>query len=195
MSSASSLIQRRGGVSPRDKLPHRKANLQAQEQKRASYVMVYNDGGGTSDGQVMFEELVSQGALTKDSSGEYVGAGGFVREWDGCSSTVSGDGFMARLQTTHPHVHSLTLSPALAQIHTHRPDRDLRRPPVDVSQSPVRPPGRSAGLQRLLHGWGLDGIGLAPDRRCAFGHGSVRRHIARQRAPCILHPTYIYRWP
>ncbi|RSH91922.1 hypothetical protein EHS25_009292 [Saitozyma podzolica] len=88
MSSASSLIQRRGGVSPRDKLPHRKANLQAQEQKRASYVTVYNDGGGTSDGQVMFEELVSQGALTKDSSGEYVGAGGFVREWDGCSSTI-----------------------------------------------------------------------------------------------------------
>lgn len=100
MSSASSLIQRRGGVSPRDKLPHRKATLQAQEQKRASYVTVYNDGGGTSDGQVMFEELVSQGALTKDSSGEYVGAGGFVREWDGCSSTVSGDGFMARLQPT-----------------------------------------------------------------------------------------------
>jgi hypothetical protein len=27
--------------------------------------------------------------LALDSSGKYVGAGGFYREWDACSSTVS----------------------------------------------------------------------------------------------------------
>jgi chitinase len=52
-------------------------------------VVVYNDNGGNSDGQVMWESLISQGALVKDSTGDWVGAGGFVREWDSCSSTVS----------------------------------------------------------------------------------------------------------
>jgi chitinase len=119
MSSASRLIQRRGGISPRDKLPHRKASSQAHEQKRASYVTVYNDGGGTSDGQVMFEELVSQGALTKDSSGEYAGAGGFVREWDGCSSTVSRATVSLRYYNVpDPHPHSHPAKPTLIPART-----------------------------------------------------------------------------
>jgi chitinase len=58
-------------------------------EERASYVAVYNDNYGTTDGQVMFESLISQGALALDSSGAYVGAGGFTRHWDSCSSTVS----------------------------------------------------------------------------------------------------------
>ncbi|KAK4687144.1 chitinase, partial [Tremellales sp. Uapishka_1] len=72
-SSATGLKDRRSLTSP----PGRKR----------SYVTVYNDNGGSTDGQVMFEELISQGALALDSSGKYVGAGGFTREWDSCSST------------------------------------------------------------------------------------------------------------
>lgn len=53
------------------------------------YVTVYNDNGGSADGQIMFESLISQGALAVDGSGSYVGAGDFTREWDACSSTVS----------------------------------------------------------------------------------------------------------
>jgi len=42
------------------------------------------------DGQVMFSEVVRQGGLVLDSgSGKWVGGGGFKRNWDGCSSTVS----------------------------------------------------------------------------------------------------------
>jgi chitinase len=55
---------------------------------RAS-VTIYNSDGGSTDGQLDFIDIVSQGALALDSSGSYVGAGGFVREWDSCSSTVS----------------------------------------------------------------------------------------------------------
>ncbi|EIW71982.1 hypothetical protein TREMEDRAFT_66653 [Tremella mesenterica DSM 1558] len=54
--------------------------------KKASHVTIYNDNGGSTDGQVMFESLISQGALALDS-GEYVGSGGFTRYWDSCSST------------------------------------------------------------------------------------------------------------
>jgi chitinase len=52
------------------------------------YVTVYNDNGGSADGQIMFESLISQGALALDGSGSYAAAGGFTREWDSCSSTV-----------------------------------------------------------------------------------------------------------
>ena len=62
-------------------LPHK--------QEARGYVTVANDNGGTSDGQVMFEELISQGALVSDGNGGYEGAGGFFRVWDECSSTVS----------------------------------------------------------------------------------------------------------
>jgi len=50
-------------------------------------VVVKNDNGGTTNGQVQFNSLISQGALQK-KDGSYVGAGGFVRKWDTCSSTV-----------------------------------------------------------------------------------------------------------
>jgi chitinase len=52
-------------------------------------VTVRNGGGGDNNGQVGFADLVKQGALALDSQGKYIGAGGFYREWDACSSTVS----------------------------------------------------------------------------------------------------------
>jgi chitinase len=52
------------------------------------YVTV-NSGWSTSEGQVMWHDLVSQGALAKGSDGKWIGAGGFERKWDQCSSTVS----------------------------------------------------------------------------------------------------------
>jgi chitinase len=70
-------------------LPHKQQHLHS----RAGHVTVYNDNGGSSDGQVMFESLISQGALAwNGDSGSWVGAGGFTREWDSCSSTVSSAG-------------------------------------------------------------------------------------------------------
>jgi chitinase len=54
-------------------------------------VTLRNAVGGTADGQIQYRSLVEQGALALDGSGRYVGAGGFTRQWDWCSSTVSGD--------------------------------------------------------------------------------------------------------
>jgi len=64
-----------------------KSSATALVDKRSSSVTLYNDNGGTTDGQLDFLTLVSQGALAQDSSGAFVGAGGFTREWDSCSST------------------------------------------------------------------------------------------------------------
>jgi chitinase len=50
-------------------------------------VQVHNDDGGSDGGQVQFRSLFAQGALTRDSSANFVGAGGFERYWDQCSST------------------------------------------------------------------------------------------------------------
>lgn len=64
-------------------LRHRRGN---KPQRRAD-VTILNDNGGTSDGQIQFWNLVAQGALVRDGSGNYVGAGGFTRSWDDCSQT------------------------------------------------------------------------------------------------------------
>lgn len=74
-SSASHLYQRSWrGMSPP---PHK---------RQGGSVTVKNEAGGTTNGQIMWHSLVDQGALTL-SGGSYVGAGGFTRHWDECSST------------------------------------------------------------------------------------------------------------
>jgi len=81
---ANSLVQRRSHF---PQPPHKRAaaaRLQARDD-----VTVNNGNGGTTDGQVMFYSLLQQGALASDGQGGYTGAGGFVRHWDSCSSTVS----------------------------------------------------------------------------------------------------------
>jgi chitinase len=61
----------------------------APRTRRASTnVVLHNDDGGVSDGQIMFSDIVKQGALVQDpSTRKWVGAGGFTRNWDSCSST------------------------------------------------------------------------------------------------------------
>ncbi|CEL63740.1 Chitotriosidase-1 OS=Homo sapiens GN=CHIT1 PE=1 SV=1 [Rhizoctonia solani AG-1 IB] len=54
-------------------------------------VRVKGEGEGDDSGQVQFKQLVKTGALKLNSDGNYVGAGGFNRLWDVCSSTVSPD--------------------------------------------------------------------------------------------------------
>lgn len=54
------------------------------------YVTV-SSGWSTTEGQIMWHDLVSQGALARSWDGKWVGAGGFERRWDVCSSTVSWD--------------------------------------------------------------------------------------------------------
>lgn len=69
------------------------ANLTSQlapiEKRQNGIVTVRNGGGGDDNGQIGFADLVKQGALALDWQGKYIGAGGFYREWDRCSSTVS----------------------------------------------------------------------------------------------------------
>ncbi|CAE7226628.1 unnamed protein product [Rhizoctonia solani] len=50
-------------------------------------VRVKGEGEGNDSGQVQFKQLVQTGALKLNSNGNYVGAGGFNRLWDVCSST------------------------------------------------------------------------------------------------------------
>ncbi|KAF8681017.1 hypothetical protein RHS04_03047 [Rhizoctonia solani] len=50
-------------------------------------VRVQGEGEGDDSGQVQFKQLVNVGALKLNSNGNYVGAGGFNRLWDVCSST------------------------------------------------------------------------------------------------------------
>ena len=51
-------------------------------------VTVRNPNGDDAGGQVNFATLIAQGALKRDDqTGQWVGAGGFTREWDDCSST------------------------------------------------------------------------------------------------------------
>ncbi|WVR07629.1 hypothetical protein IAU60_004671 [Kwoniella sp. DSM 27419] len=84
-STASQLIQRRSSFPVP---PHKLLTNGTSHQTRQSYVTVYNDNGGSADGQVMFESLISQGALKWDGDNNgYVGSSGFERHWDGCSST------------------------------------------------------------------------------------------------------------
>ena len=83
-SSATHLYDRRSSF---PQPPHKRAlNWHPMFNSRSS-VTVYNDNGGTQDGQIMFESLISQGALVSDGNGGFEGAGGFKREWDSCSST------------------------------------------------------------------------------------------------------------
>ncbi|KAG8890569.1 hypothetical protein FRB98_007123 [Tulasnella sp. 332] len=53
---------------------------------KRSNVILENDDGGTEDGQISFSAIISQGALQLQN-GAYVGAGGYKRNWDVCSST------------------------------------------------------------------------------------------------------------
>ncbi|KAJ9125153.1 hypothetical protein QFC22_000107 [Naganishia vaughanmartiniae] len=50
---------------------------------------LYNADGGTSWGQIKFSDMVAQGGLARDSDQHWIGANGFTRYWDTCSSTVS----------------------------------------------------------------------------------------------------------
>ncbi|ORY33431.1 glycoside hydrolase superfamily [Naematelia encephala] len=86
-SSADHLIQRRG-LHPASRHSTSPSSNKTDTRRRRSDITLYNTDGGTTDGQVMFEDLIQQGVLVSDSStGSYIGAGGFVREWDSCSST------------------------------------------------------------------------------------------------------------
>ncbi|CDZ96766.1 glycoside hydrolase [Phaffia rhodozyma] len=64
---------------------HRK---RAWSSKRSTTVTLYNDAGGSVDGQIMFNDLIAQGALVWSSTTKkWIAAGGFTRSWDACSST------------------------------------------------------------------------------------------------------------
>ncbi|CUA69068.1 Chitinase 4 [Candida albicans SC5314] [Rhizoctonia solani] len=80
-SSAKSLIQRKRTLG--------KLRVREDEMRTAGtgFVRVKGEGEGDDSGQVQFRQLVEAGALKLNSNGNYVGAGGFNRFWDVCSST------------------------------------------------------------------------------------------------------------
>ncbi|CAE6516552.1 unnamed protein product [Rhizoctonia solani] len=76
-SGARNLIQRKRGLRVRE-----------DEMYTAETGSVRVKGeGGDDGGQVQFQQLIKAGALKLNSNGNYVGAGGFNRLWDVCSST------------------------------------------------------------------------------------------------------------
>lgn len=92
-SYANNLVQRRM-VNPADEAFFDANAIQANDgpikrrgmEKR--YVTV-SSGWSTTEGQIMWHDVVSQGALVEQSDSTWTGAGGFTRHWDACSSTVS----------------------------------------------------------------------------------------------------------
>jgi chitinase len=62
-----------------------RVNSSSQKMRRGS-VTLQNESGGSGDGQIQFRDMVKQGAL-KVQDGNWVGANGFQRFWDDCSST------------------------------------------------------------------------------------------------------------
>lgn len=93
VSNATSLRTRSASRLPRRGLPRSFGS--DFETTQEAMISVTNDDGNTGNGQVQFRQLVSQGALTRntpDADGDihgplYIGGGGFTRYWDECSST------------------------------------------------------------------------------------------------------------
>ena len=128
----------------------------AARSRRASNVVLHNDDGGVSDGQIMFSDIVKQGALVLDpATRKWVGAGGFTRSWDSCSSTVRLTSlprpFSHLIQTYADPLFPPLLNAALPPLRLVRPGHHLRRPGLALAQGPVRPPVGPPRSQRLGH--------------------------------------------
>lgn len=83
-STAKALIQRRRSPG---KLGVRQDEDDEAQATATGSVRVKGEGGGDDSGQVQFKQLIKAGALKLNSNGNFVGAGGFSRLWDVCSST------------------------------------------------------------------------------------------------------------
>ncbi len=66
--------------------------------RKRDALTLLNSDGANNYGQVDFRSAVDQGALIL-VGGKFVGGRGFTREWDECSTTVSG--FAACLVESH----------------------------------------------------------------------------------------------
>ena len=132
------------------------------------YVTV-SSGWSTSEGQVMWHDLVSQGALTKGSNGKWIGAGGFERKWDTCSSTVR----LRLMGSGLSVVRASAETAAVPQVHLVRPNHLVRRPGQHVAQGAICQAGRPERVQRLFRRWRLYGRRLAFDGRREVWSGSV----------------------
>jgi chitinase len=62
---------------------------QFEPRSDADNVKLFNDDGGTDDGQIQFRELVGQEALVRNNASgpEFAAGAGFERIWDACSQT------------------------------------------------------------------------------------------------------------
>ncbi|KAF8605404.1 glycoside hydrolase [Ceratobasidium sp. AG-I] len=78
-------------------------------------VRVKGEGEGDDNGQVQFEQLLKEGAIKLSSDGNYVGAGGFSRLWDTCSSTPYLVSKNAKQVVTYDDPESLGMKAAFAK--------------------------------------------------------------------------------
>ncbi|KAG8687376.1 hypothetical protein FRC08_011997 [Ceratobasidium sp. 394] len=78
-------------------------------------VRVKGEGEGDDGGQVQFKQLLSEGAIKLTDDGDYVGAGGFSRMWDICSSTPYLVSKAAHQVVTYDDPQSLGMKAAFAK--------------------------------------------------------------------------------
>ncbi|KAH7105665.1 glycoside hydrolase superfamily [Auriculariales sp. MPI-PUGE-AT-0066] len=77
-------------------------------------VTIENEEGGIDGGQVQFRSIVEQGALKTSQESKFVGAGGFKRHWDNCSSTPFLSSVFASQIITYDDPESMRLKGAFA---------------------------------------------------------------------------------
>ncbi|QRV73087.1 chitinase [Ceratobasidium sp. AG-Ba] len=111
-SSASRLVQRRRSLWSREAGDEEGFDTSSTQ---STAVRVKGEGEGDDSGQIQFKQLVSEGALKLDHDGDYVGAGGFNRMWDVCSSTPYLVSKAMRQVVTYDDPQSLGMKAAFAQ--------------------------------------------------------------------------------
>ncbi|KDN38191.1 hypothetical protein RSAG8_09694, partial [Rhizoctonia solani AG-8 WAC10335] len=110
-SSTKTLIQRKRSPG---KLGVREDEDEEVHTSETGSVRVKGEGEGDS-GQVQFKQLIKAGALKLNSNGNYVGAGGFSRLWDVCSSTPYLASQNARQVVAYDDPQSLGMKAAFAR--------------------------------------------------------------------------------
>ncbi|KAF7965620.1 hypothetical protein HWV62_42623 [Athelia sp. TMB] len=111
-SAATRLVQRRGAVNRRASKKNKSKGKADADADAAGDVEVKPEDEGDDGGQVMFAELVAQGALLRHPPppsppanpadpqlAAYTAAGGYTRRWDACSSTP----FLTSLPSSSPN--------------------------------------------------------------------------------------------
>ncbi|KAG9120722.1 hypothetical protein FRC07_003663 [Ceratobasidium sp. 392] len=114
-SSASRLVQRSTRSARKEDSSEEEEQEDDQGAGTTGMVRVKGEGEGDDGGQVQFKQLISEGAIKLTDDGDYVGAGGFSRMWDICSSTPYLVSKAAHQVVTYDDPQSLGMKAAFAR--------------------------------------------------------------------------------